>query len=121
VIAVDRHGNRRVSPTRLVSVPIDDRNPLLSYNTPWTLGGSSLDFKGTLSTSSTPADFVTLSFTGRYVAWVAPGGGNGVASVLSDGVVTPVTLADFNGRRKIVFEDTFASLGPHSITITVTS
>jgi hypothetical protein len=122
VVAVDRHGNRRVSPARIVSVPIDDTSPDLVYNTPWALGGVLGDFRTTLSSSTMPDDTVTYTFNGRYVAWVAPGGGDGVASVLIDGVSAPdVTLADFSGRRRIVFENTFPSVGDHTIKITATS
>ncbi len=122
VVAVDRHGNQRISPTRLVSVPIDDASdPPLVYTGTWTQGpGDPLDFRDTLSSSATPNDTMVLTFTGQYVSWVAPGGGDGVASVLTEGAPTIVTLAGFSGRRTIVFQDTFASVGPHSITITVT-
>jgi hypothetical protein len=122
VVAVDRHGNRRVSPAKLVSVPIDDTSPDLLYNTSWTPGGEAGDFMGTLSSSTMPDDTVTYTFNGRYVAWVAPGGGDGVASVLIDGVSAPdVTLAGFSGRRKVVFEHTFPSVDDHTITISVTT
>ena len=122
VVAVDRHGNQRISPARLVSVPIDDASdPPLVYTGTWTQGpGDPLDFRDTLSSSATPNDTMVLTFTGQYVSWVAPGGGDGVASVLTEGAPTIVTLADFSGRRTIVFQDTFASVGPHSITVTVT-
>jgi hypothetical protein len=124
VVAVDRQGNRRISPTRLVSVPIDDASePPLVYTGTWAHGpGDPQDFRDTLSSSATLDDTVVLTFTGRYVAWVAPGGGDGVASVMTDGVPAgEVFLADFSGRRRIVFQHTFASAGTHSITITVTS
>lgn len=118
VVAVDKHGNRRVSPTRLVSVPIDDRNASFSYTGTWVLGGSPVDFKSTLSTSSMNADSVTLSFNKRYVAWVAPRGGGGQATVSTGGGGTTVVL-DGSGARQIVFQHTFASAVGNSITITV--
>lgn len=124
VVAVDRQGNRRVSPIKLVPVPIDDAShPPLIYTGTWTHGpGDPLDFRATLSSSATPNDTMMLTFTERYVAWVAPGGGNGVASVSTDdGGGGTVMLANFDGHRRIVFSHTFASAGPHSITITVTS
>jgi hypothetical protein len=120
VVAVDRQGNTTVSPVRLVSVPIDDASfPPLVYSGTWTHGpGSPLDFLGTLSSTSTPSDTVELTFTGRYVAWVAPGGGDGVANVEIVGQ-TPqaVFLSDFSGRRKIVFQRSFANVGPHTLRI----
>jgi hypothetical protein len=122
VVAVDKHGNQRVSPLRLVPVPFDDRNGLLSYTGTWVQSTTAAgDFRDTLSTSSTLTDTVTLNFTGRYVAWVAPGGG-GTADVATDGgTPQPVNLAGFSGPRQIVFQHTFASTGTHSITITVTT
>jgi hypothetical protein len=108
----------RISPVKLVSVPIDDASPQLAYTGTWTHGtGDPLDFRDTLSTSTTPFDTVVLTFTGRYVAWVAPGGGTGAAIVEGEDVI----LADFSGRRTIVYERTFGSVGTHSITIEVDS
>jgi hypothetical protein len=76
VVVVDRQGNVRVSPIRLVSVPLDD--PALTYAASWNAGaGIPTDFRGTRHDSAMPADTATYTFTGRYVAWVAPGGGNG--------------------------------------------
>jgi hypothetical protein len=121
VVAVDRHGNRHISRTRLVSVPIDDRSADLVYNPPWTPGGESGDFRGTRSTSANASDTMEYTFTGRYVAWVAPGGGNGEASVMIDGVPAgDRILANFSGPRRIVFQQSFASVDTHTITITVT-
>jgi hypothetical protein len=124
VVAVDRQGNRRFSPTKLVSVPIDDASdPPLVYSGTWTQGaGDPLDFRDTVNSSASLDDTMGYTFTGRYVAWVAPGGGDGEASVMIDGAPAgDVTLADFSGPRRIVFQDTFASVGLHTITITVIS
>ena len=123
VVAVDRHGNRRISPTRLVSVPVDDASdPPLVYNGTWTHGaGDALDFHDTVSSSTTLNDTMTYMFTGRYVAWVAPGNVDGEASVTIDAMPAEmVTLGGSTGRRKIVFDETLASVGPHTITIAVT-
>jgi hypothetical protein len=122
VVAWDRHGNRRISPVRRVSVPIDDASqPPLVYTGSWIHGpGDANDFRGTLSSSGTLADSVTLTFTGRYVAWVAPGGGDGQAIVQTEGVPgQEVFLSEFSGRRKIVFQRTFPTVATRSITITV--
>ncbi|MGH3034811.1 MAG: hypothetical protein ACRDON_09720 [Gaiellaceae bacterium] len=119
VVVVDRHGNVRVSPIRLVSVPLDD--PALTYSPGWNAGaGMSTDFRVTRHASATVLDTATHTFTGRYFAWVAPGGGDGMASVLTEDGLTDVILAGFAGPRRIVFEHTFASVAMHSITITVT-
>jgi hypothetical protein len=93
VVALDRHGNRRISPVRRVSVPIDDASPPLVYTGTWTHGpGNANDFRDTLSSSGTPTDTVTLTFTGRYVAWVAPGGGDGQATVATAAAGVSVRL-----------------------------
>ena len=77
VVAVDGQGNTSISPIKLVSVPIDNTSARLTYTGAWTHGaGSPLDFHDTLSSSSTFGDAVVLTFTGRYVAWVAPGFGD---------------------------------------------
>jgi hypothetical protein len=100
VVAVDRQENQRVSPIKLVSVPIDDTSGLLVYGGTWTHGaGDPLDF--------------------RYVAWVAPGATEDESvSVSIEGVLsTQVFLDNFTGRRKIVFEHTFASVATYTLTI----
>jgi hypothetical protein len=120
LVARDRQGNTSVSPIRLVSVPIDDASSTLVYTGTWSHGpGSPLDFLGTISATSGMSDTAELAFTGRYVAWVAPGGGDGEATVEIVGQSPQdVSLADFSGRRKIVFQHTFASVGTHTLRIT---
>ena len=123
VVALDRQGNTSVSPIRLVSVPIDDTNPSLIYSGTWTHGpGDPLDFRETLSTSMDVCctlSTVAITFTGRYVAWVAPGATeDDYATVSTEGIPSaPVFLDLFNGRRNIVFEHTFATVGTRTLTI----
>ena len=125
VVAEDRSGNTSVSSTRLVSVPIDNTSaPPLAYTGAWThVTLDPLDFQGTVSTSSTANDTATLSFTGSYVAWVAPGDGDGEAMVSIDGGAG--FLVDFDlldpGPRQRVFEWFFGTADAHLITITVVS
>jgi hypothetical protein len=60
---------------------------------------------------------VELTFTGTYVAWVAPGAdGCAQVSVLPE-VGGEVILSEFSGRRQIVFQHTFTSVGVHTISI----
>jgi hypothetical protein len=118
VIAVDRGGNATVSPIRLVSVPVDD--DALTYTGTWTTGGTPSDFRGTLhsSTAALGTAPATYNFSGQYVAWVAPGGGLGTANVYIDGqYMASVDLGAFTGRRQVVFEQTLASPGPHTIVV----
>jgi hypothetical protein len=117
VVAVDRHGNTRVSPIRLVSVPVDD--DALTYAGTWTTGGTPDDFLGTLQSSSDANATASYSFNGQYVAWVAPGGG-GMADVWVDGVLQgTVDLIGFSGPRNVVFQQTFAVAASHTILIDV--
>jgi hypothetical protein len=123
VVAVDRQGNKRTSPVRLVSVPFDDASASLAYMGAWTHGvGDPSDFRDTLSSSATPSDTVTLTFTGRYVAWVAPGGGGATAMVEIDGAASEEVILDgTSGRRRVVYERTLPSVATRSITIEVVS
>ena len=105
-----------------MSVPIDDASGLPVYTGTWTHGaGDPLDFRDTLSTTSDGSAGVTFTFTGRYVAWVGPGGGDeedNFAVVSTEGVPgTFVDLSVVSGRRKIIFEHTFASVGTRTLTI----
>jgi hypothetical protein len=110
-----------VSPIRLVSVPVDD--DAFTYAGTWTTDGTPSDFRGTLhSSSDTSNDTATYNFSGQYVAWVAPGGGFGgvfgMANVLIDGQNQgTVDLDAVTGRRQVVFEQTLAVPGPHTIVI----
>ena len=123
VVAVDRQGNRRVSPVRLVSVPIDDTSASLVYTGTWVQGtGDALDFRDTLSTSADVCCIlhtVAITFTGRYVAWVAPGSTEDMTvSVSTEGIPSaPVFLDEFTGRRNIVWQHTFATVGTRTFTI----
>lgn len=122
VVAVDRQGNLRTSPVKLVSVPIDDTSASLVYTGTWTHGaGDPSDFRGTVSTSMEvccEVPTVTITFTGRYVAWVAHGGTeDDWASAFIDGFGQTVRLESITGRRKIVFQHTFASVATHTLAI----
>ena len=117
VVAVDRHGNTRVSPIRLVSIPVDDG--ALTYTGTWTTGGTLEDFLGTLHSSSESNAEASYSFNGQYVAWVAPGGGE-TGQVWIDGIhQTDIPLYNFTEPRSVVFQHTFPSAGPHTILIRV--
>ena len=118
IVAVDRHGNERIL-TRLVSVPIDDTSGQIVYTGEWTHGtGDPLDFRDTLTTAGPGSFRVDFTFTGRYVAWVAPGGdGCADVSVTPDTGGGEVLLWEFSGRRQIVFQQTFANVGTRTISI----
>ena len=94
-----------------MSVPIDDASALLLYSGTWSHGaGDPLDFRDTLSTSTdTGTGKVELTFTGRYVAWLAPGA-EASATVWFDGNYDEIGLLGFR-------EHTFASVGTHHFRI----
>lgn len=119
VVAIDRQGNTAVSPIRLVSVPVDEG--ALTYGGTWiTTDAQATDFMATRRSSSELDATATYSFTGGYVAWIAPGGVTGIADVLVDGVSQgTVDLSPFSGPRQVVFQQTLASMGPHTIVISV--
>jgi hypothetical protein len=118
VVAIDRQGNTRVSPVRVVSVPWDDN--VLTYTGVWTAAGTPDDFMATRRSSSELNATATYTFEGDYVAWIAPGGGPGFAEVLVDTVSQgTVDLGPFSGPRQVVFEHTFQSVGSHTIVIRV--
>ena len=119
VVAVDRHGNTAVSPIRLVSVPVDDGD--LTYGGTWIeTEAQATDFLATRHSSSEVDATATYPFTGGYVAWIAPGGGTGIAEVLVDTVSQGTfDLGLFSGPRQVVFQHTFPSVGSHTIVIRV--
>jgi hypothetical protein len=122
VVAIDRHGNEAIR-ERLVSVPIDDTSGQIVYSGTWTHGpGDPLDFRDTLSTTVDGFAEVALTFTGQYVAWVAPGAVDGASAQLTvDTTGYEVDLTEFSGRRRIVFQHTFANVGTHTISIQLLS
>jgi hypothetical protein len=123
VVAVDKHGNTRVSTTRLVSVPVDD--VALTYAGTWVgTGAAATDFMATRQSSSEVNATASYTFTGDYVAWIAPGdAGPGVATVLVDGLnPVQVDLGLFSGPRQVVFQQSaFTTPEPHTILIRVDS
>jgi hypothetical protein len=69
---------------------------------------------------SCTSKYLAITFTGRYVAWVAPGaaeGEGGSAHVSAEGLPPAPLFLEFNGRRKIAFEHTFATVGTRTFTI----
>jgi hypothetical protein len=110
VVAADRQGNSTATPVRTVSVPIDDANAALTYSTGWSAFGLGSAFLGTVHRGDDdvlPAS-VTYTFSGSYVAIVAPTGNDWIdsqGSVFVDGIHAgdffPGDLLE--GSRQIVF------------------
>lgn len=115
--ASDAQGNVSIS-SRLVSIPIDDANPLLAdaytggswdaYVDP----GSRL-FQHSAHRATGPDSTFTYAFTGTYVAWLSTGGCCPRAHVSIDGGLPQTVTA--NGHRP--FELGGLAYGRHTITI----
>lgn len=113
IIAVDRQGNQRVSPTRLVTVPLDDTTLFSSGSSmgTWTLGGTSGDFRGTLHTTTDlgpPPASIAFSWDGGYLAIIGPTGANALdteGSLFVDELLVDTFQPDdmTTGRRRILF------------------
>jgi hypothetical protein len=120
VVAIDRHGNRRTSPVRTVSVPVDDAAPAFSYVGTWSTGGTpGVDFLGTLHASSTAGDTATVVVSGRYVALIAPGGAGAAEVRIDGGAPVAVDLTAFTGPRQVVYETSFGSAVPRTLEVRV--
>jgi hypothetical protein len=122
VIAVDRHGNRRVSRVRTVSLPVDDASAGITYVA--TLGGawtpqSNLTgpFLGTLHTTSTTLDSFTYTFDGTYIAIVGPDDCVQGTLVIDNGASVVETSPCAGGQRRILFSRSVPD-GPHTATFT---
>jgi hypothetical protein len=119
VIAVDRHGNRRVSPIRTVSLPVDDGSASIAYATSpaglWTaetgLGGP---FLGTLHTTLTSGDSFSYAFVGTFVAIVGPEVCVDGELSIDGGAPVPVTSPCTAGQRRVLFSRTLPA-GPHTL------
>jgi hypothetical protein len=119
VIAIDGHGNTTTSPVRTVSVPVDDTS--FSYGGTWTFSTPGDACFMTLHESTEVDATATHTFTGRYVALVAPGGVGTAQVAIDGGLPVPVDLSAFSGPRRLVFETTLATAAPHTLVVTVSS
>ena len=121
VRATDRAGNTRASPSRRVSVPLDDAHEELTgafVGDSWHVEPIP-GFLGALQVTGAPEDTFEYEFTGSYVAWIASQM-DGVASVTVD--ETPAVLVDLRevGEHVKVFERGGLDPSiPHTITIAV--
>ena len=122
VRATDRAGNTRTSPTRRVSVPLDDAHEELTgafLGDSWHVGPIE-GFLGAVQFTGAPEDTFVYQFMGSYVAWIASRM-DGVASVTVDEPpAVLVDLRDVGAERVKVFERGGLDPSvPHTITIAV--
>jgi hypothetical protein len=123
VVARDNAGNVTTSRIRRITYPFDDGNAGMTYAGTWaTSGADTLDYLGTLHTSSDTTTPATVSFTfqGASVAIIARGS-CGTASVAIDGVAAgPVAQLCGGEHRTVVFTAPADPNASHVLTLTVT-
>ena len=125
VRAVDAAGNwspwaERASTTRIH--PVDDRNGAVYRSSSWVRRTSSSAWRTTLIDSRSAGARVSLTFTGREIAVIAPKGPRrGKARIYVDGVyIKTIGLrATSYAGRQVVFTRAFPTSGRHTITVRV--
>jgi len=120
---VDRAGNAAsATGPSVVLHQADDRAAGITWSSSWRSATSSGTVGGTLRTSSVAGASVTVRFTGRAFAWVAPTGPTrGSARVYLDGVykATVSLWRSSSSARVVVWSGAWTSSGPHTVTIRV--
>jgi hypothetical protein len=125
VRAVDAAGNwspwaERSTTTRIH--PVDDRNKAVYRSSSWVRGTYSSAWQTTVIASRSAGARVSLTFTGREIAVIAPKGPKrGTAKIYIDGVyIKTINLrATSSLSRQVVFTRAFPSSGTHTITVRV--
>ena len=123
VVAIDRAGNSATSRIRRINFPFDDANAGMTYTGTWaTAGADSLDYLGTLHTSSDTATPATVSFTfqGSSVAVIARGSCGDATVAIDGGAAQPAAHLCANEHRAIVFSAAADATASHVLTLTVT-
>jgi hypothetical protein len=123
VVAIDRAGNPAASRIRRINFPFDDANAAITYTGTWaTTGADSLDYLGTLHTSSDTATPATVSFTfqGSSVAVIARGSCGDATVAIDGGTAQPAAHLCGNEHRAIVFSAPADPTASHVLTLTVT-
>jgi hypothetical protein len=123
VRATDKAGNvgawdytSTVRPTRIA-----DTSTLLRYSAGWTTVVDPTAYGGVAHESSAGGSSVSLTFSGRSIAWLGEVGLTfGKARVYVDGVLAWVeTGADADSPRRLLFRKTWTSVGTHTIQVVV--
>jgi len=123
VVATDRAGNSATSRIRRINFPFDDANAGMNYTGTWaTTGADSLDYLGTLHTSSDTATPASVSFTfqGSSVAVIARGSCGNATVAIDGGAAQPAAQLCADEHRAIVFSAPADATASHVLTLTVT-
>jgi hypothetical protein len=124
VEAVDRAGNvgsPAVGPQMLMSA-VGESSRSITYRSTWTLQSVRGAFGGRTRYTARRGATATYRFSGRSIAWVAPKSlARGSAKVYVDGVYRgTISLYSRTTRaRQVVFAQTWASVGTHTIKLVV--
>ncbi|MEA2544984.1 MAG: hypothetical protein QOI09_257 [Chloroflexota bacterium] len=101
---------------------VDDRNTTLAYTGSWASAGFTGYLGGSARYSGAAGASVSLTFSGRSIAWVGPvGPGRGQARVEVDGA-TAAIVHQASGRflpRQVLFATSWPASGRHTIRIVV--
>jgi hypothetical protein len=101
-----------------------EHNGAITYRGSWGNAPFAGYLGGNVAWSSTPGATATLTFTGSAVSWLGPKGPTrGIALVLLDGrAVARIDLwrSSFVARA-VLFQRSFAAVGPHTLTVKVLS
>ena len=123
IVATDRAGNSTTSLIRRINFPFDDANAGMTYAGIWaTTGADSLDYQGSLHTSSDTTAPATVSFTfqGSSVSVIARGSCGNATVAIDGGAAQPVTQLCGNEHRAIVFSAPADETTSHVLTLTIT-
>ena len=124
VTAVDRNGNRSkpiTIPGRLRRTLLQESDRAITYGGSWKTASSPGAFGGKVRRSFVKGATVTVTFTGRELAWVSPTSrAYGTARVSADGhKLRGVSLYRAAAPRRIVHVWTWTKDAPHRVSITV--
>lgn len=121
VVARDLAGNAATSRIRTITFPFDDGDAGMTYTGTWaTSGAETLDYLGTLHTSSDPAATVSYGFQGGSVSIVARGSCGDASVAIDGGTPQPVTRLCGNEHRAVVFTAPVDPNAPHTLVLSIT-
>jgi hypothetical protein len=103
---------------------VDDRSSSLAYSGSWTRKSYVYAANQTLTASSTPGSRVSMTFTGRGIAVVAPRNAyRGTVDMYLDGkfVKTLILRATASTTRQVIIARAWSSVGTHRVELRVRS